>query len=139
MRILATIGIAVSIIILTIQANWIGALCGLALVLFTRLATSRKLPPDPDSGKLTLIQRQATAILDQVPGITAAHPRDFPKALPIMTLKDGTTVRTWKNPMGLDHIFLAGCDDRMIYGAYVGWIHSQGLQKAIAKIRRNFS
>lgn len=138
MRILAIIGIVTILLLLALQVGWIGTLYGLFLVGLTGLAAQPSLPGTvaPPSNAFL---KKVVAILDQVPGITAAHPRDFQKALPIMTLRDGTTVKTWKNLAGLDHIFLADSDNQIIYGAYVGWIHSQGLQKAIAKIRRDFT
>ncbi len=40
---------------------------------------------------------------------------------------------------GVDHVFLADRDDRMIYGGYVGWIHSEGLNQALNHIRREFT
>ena len=64
---------------------------------------------------------------------------DFKSANPIMRLRDGTAVRTWKNLAGVDHVFLADANDQMIYAGYVGWIHSQGLNEAITRIRRDFT
>ena len=49
---------------------------------------------------------EAIAILENVPGMTRAHHRDFKSSHPIMRLRDGTVVRTWKNPVGVDHVFL---------------------------------
>ena len=85
------------------------------------------------------VASEVIAILNSVPGMTPAHHRDFKSSNPIMRLRDGTAVRTWKNPVGVDHVFLADRDEKMIYGGYVGWIHSEGLQEAIARIRRNFT
>jgi hypothetical protein len=76
------------------------------------------------------------AILNGVPGMTQAHDRDFPRARPIFTLRDGTVVKIWKNPAGVDHIFLASCQGEMIFGGFVGWIHSGGLHQAIERIYR---
>lgn len=75
-------------------------------------------------------------ILDVVTGMTAASKRDFSKSLPIMTLQDGTVVRTYKNPVGVDHVFLSDAEGSMTYAGFVGWIHCKGLQSAIAQIRR---
>lgn len=85
------------------------------------------------------VTKDVIAILDSVPGMTPAHHRDFKSSRPIMRLQDGTVLRTWKNPVGVDHVFLADQDDRIIYGGYVGWVHSQGLNTAITRIRRNFT
>lgn len=94
----------------------------------------------PGSGSLSSATSQrAIAILDLVPGMTAAHPRDFNRAIAVARLKDRSTLRTWKNPVGFDHVFLADPDNRMIYGGYVGWIHSSGFQKAIVQIKRELT
>jgi hypothetical protein len=85
------------------------------------------------------VTEEAIAILDSVPGMTGAHHRDFKSSNPIIRLRDGTAVRTWKNPLGVDHVFLADPNDRMVYGGYVGWMHSDGLNDAIAQIRRDLT
>lgn len=80
--------------------------------------------------------QRAVIILESVPGLTPAHPRDFNSARQIAHLQDGTTLRTWKNLVGVDHVFLADDNDRMIYRGFVGWIHSESLHQAIARIKR---
>ncbi|BBD70850.1 serine/threonine kinase [Nostoc commune NIES-4072] len=85
------------------------------------------------------IAKEVMVILENVPGMTRAHHRDFISSHPIMRLRDGTVVRTWKNPVGVDHVFLGDRNDRMIYGGFVGWIHSEGLQQALTRIRRDFT
>lgn len=91
--------------------------------------------PQPISAKTS---ESAINILKKVPGITKAHRRDFNKATPIFTLKDGTVVKIYKNPVGVDHIFLESKQGKMIFGGFVGWIHSQGLKKAINQIKKKF-
>ncbi|NER37140.1 MAG: hypothetical protein F6J93_24755 [Oscillatoria sp. SIO1A7] len=78
----------------------------------------------------------AIRILSDVPGMTQASSRDFASARPVFTLKDGTIVRTWKNPVGVDHIFLADAYGRMVFAGYVGWIDSEDLKEAIKRIKR---
>lgn len=85
------------------------------------------------------VTKEVMAILENVPGMTSAHHRDFKSSDPIMRLRDGTVVRTWKNPIGVDHVFLGDRNDKMIYGGFVGWIHSESLQKALIRIRRDFT
>jgi hypothetical protein len=86
------------------------------------------------------ITLEACAILEAVPGLTPAHHRDFNSSNPIMRLRDGTAVRAWKNPLGVDHIFyLADPDGKMVYGGFVGWIHSEGLNQAISRMRSNLT
>ncbi|OUL28354.1 hypothetical protein BV372_25140 [Nostoc sp. T09] len=83
--------------------------------------------------------KEAIAILENVPGITRAHHRDFKSSNPIMRLRDGSVVRTWKNQLDVDHVFISDRNDRMIYGGFVGWIHSEGLNQALIRIRRDFT
>lgn len=85
------------------------------------------------------ISRTAIAVLDAVEGMTPAHHRDFKNAQPSARLRDGTTIRTWKNAVGVDHVFLADYNDQMIYGGFVGWVHAAGLQQAIAQIKRELT
>lgn len=91
------------------------------------------------NSQITDVTKEAIAILESVPGMTKAHHRDFKSSNPIIRLRDGTAVRTWKNPLGVDHVFLADSNDRMVYGGYVGWVDSEGLNSAIARIRRDFT
>jgi hypothetical protein len=59
------------------------------------------------SDNLTDDAREVIAILERVPGITRAHHRDFKSSNPMMRLRDGSLVKTWKNPLGVDHIFIS--------------------------------
>ncbi len=83
--------------------------------------------------------QEVIAILERVPGITRAHHRDFKSSSPIIRLRDGSTVRTWKNPLGVDHVFVGDRHDRMVYGGFVGWVHSPALDSAITRIRIYFT
>ena len=66
-----------------------------------------------------------------VPGITDASERDFPSAKTIFSFADGTSIKAWKNIVGVNHIFIANKHGKCEYAAFVGWIHSVGLQEAI--------
>lgn len=83
--------------------------------------------------------QEVIAILERVAGITHAHHRDFKSSHPIIRLRDGSSVRTWKNPLGVDHVFVADRNDRMVYGGFVGWVHSPALDSAITRIRIYFT
>ena len=83
--------------------------------------------------------QKVIAILVDTPGITMAHSRDFKRAAPIFTLKDNTVVKIFINPVGVKHIFLADTDNKMIFGGYVGWIHTEALNQAIQKIKNYFT
>ncbi|BAY79799.1 hypothetical protein NIES25_62870 (plasmid) [Nostoc linckia NIES-25] len=85
------------------------------------------------------VTKEVMAILENVPGMSRAHHRDFKSSNPIMKLRDGTVVRVWKNPVGVDHIFLGDGNGNMIYGGFVGWIHTESLNQALTLIRRDFT
>ncbi len=66
-----------------------------------------------------------------VPGITDASQRHFLNAETIFSFADETSIRTWKNVVGVNHIFIGNKYGKCEYAAFVGWIHSTGLQQAI--------
>ena len=80
---------------------------------------------------------ETIAQLRSVPGMTDAHPKDFERSQPIATLKDGTVLRIWNNPLGVKHIFLQNDRGECEFGGYVGWVHSDGLDRAIETILRS--
>ncbi|NMG08109.1 hypothetical protein [Brasilonema sp. UFV-L1] len=83
--------------------------------------------------------QQVVEILVNVPGMTMAHSRDFQRATPLFTLKDQTVVKIFINPTQVKHIFLADHNNKMVFGGYVGWIHTEGLNEAIDNIKKEFS
>lgn len=78
-------------------------------------------------------------ILNSVSGVTQAHSRDFYRATPVFTLRDGSVLKTWKNSVGVEHVFIANGNGNILFGGFVGWIHSENLRQAIAKIREEFT
>jgi len=76
--------------------------------------------------------------LRAIPGITDAHQRDFQRAKVFATFRDGTTMRIWKNPLKVEHVFVADCHGRCLFGGYVGWIHSPGLHETLEAIKKQF-
>ncbi|MBW4511720.1 MAG: hypothetical protein KME64_35235 [Scytonematopsis contorta HA4267-MV1] len=83
--------------------------------------------------------QQVVEILVNSPGITMAHSRDFQRAMPFFTLKDKTVVKIYVNPAQVKHIFLADSHNKMIFGGYVGWIHTKKLNETIKNIKNEFS
>ena len=77
-------------------------------------------------------------LLEEVPGMTNAHPRDFPRSRLAFTCKSGISVRTWRNPLDVLHVFVADEYGNLIFGGFVGWIHTKGLRACIGEIRRSF-
>ncbi|NTW03308.1 MAG: alpha/beta hydrolase [Oscillochloris sp.] len=78
-----------------------------------------------------------TGPLQHVPGMTTAHLRDFPRARVVLELADGTTLRLWKNPVGVDHVFVADARGQCVFGGFVGWIHAKGLMETIHSIEHD--
>ncbi len=75
--------------------------------------------------------------LRSVPGMTDAHPKDFDQSKPIATLNDGTIVRVWTNLLGVKHIFLENDRGECEFGGYVGWVHSEGLDRTLEAMVRS--
>ncbi|MHC5720234.1 MAG: hypothetical protein ACYT04_19505 [Nostoc sp.] len=87
------------------------------------------------ASSISQFAQKAVEILDGVPSMSQCHDRDFKWSRPIFVLQDGTVVKTCKNVIGLNHIFLADNHGKLIYGGFVDWTHSDELKKAIDKIR----
>ena len=79
----------------------------------------------------TLIQR-----LQAVPGMTDAHERDFSRAEILIAFDNGVTIRTWKNLMGIDHIFVACPNGQCLYSGFVGWLHAENLRQALEALKQ---
>ena len=96
-------------------------------------------PPPLTASPVATASQRAIAMLEAVPGMKAAHPRDFKQSEPFARLQDGSAVRLWKNLVGVEHVFVADDEDRMLYGGFVGWVHTRGLQQVIAQIKRELT
>jgi hypothetical protein len=76
--------------------------------------------------------------LQRVQGITDADKTDFSKSHPHLMFKNGITVCTWKNYVGVDHVFITDRSGKCVYGGYVGWMHSKYLEIAIKRLHEEF-
>jgi hypothetical protein len=90
------------------------------------------------STDISEVNSQIVDKLRNTPGMTQSRGTKFKKATPIFKLKDGTIIKTYKNSVGVDHLFLGDSSGRMLFGGYVGWIHSDDLEATIAEIKRTF-
>ncbi len=95
-------------------------------------------PPTPEEQKPEL-SVNLTKRLRLVPGMTDAHRRDFNRSKLYLKFNDGTTIRTWKNPFQIEHIFVADSEGECLYAGFVGWLHSQDLQNALENIKQEYS
>lgn len=77
--------------------------------------------------------------LHAIPGITDGHWRDFDKAQSVMKLENGSTIRTWRNFFGVDHVFLASPEGDCLYAGFVGWLHASDLRQALEDIRQAYA
>ncbi len=85
-------------------------------------------------------KRSVTETISQlrsVPGMTDAHPKNFGRSQPIGTLKEGIVLRVWNNPVGIKHVFLENDRGECEFGGYVGWVHREGLDRAIQSVLRS--
>jgi pimeloyl-ACP methyl ester carboxylesterase len=72
--------------------------------------------------------------LRSIPGMTDTDYRNFERSQVIITFDDGTSIRTWNNSLGVNHVYVANRNQHCIYAGYVGLIHALELRRAIAKL-----
>lgn len=82
--------------------------------------------------------KEIIQLFKEVPGMTSAHHRDFPRSELFITCPSGVSVRTWRNPVNVLHVFVADESGELIFGGFVGWIHTDGLLACLREIRRRF-
>lgn len=87
---------------------------------------------------LSFGERLATVPIIQhlraIPGMTDGHWRDFHRSKILFQLKTGETLRIWKSPFNIYHIFVASEEESCLYAGFVGWFHIAELQKALEEI-----
>ena len=88
---------------------------------------------------ISKVGERVVEILNNVDGIKTAHSRDFCRATPLFTLRDGTLIKTFRNPAQVDHIFVSNSQGQVIFGGFVLWKDKENLQKAIVDIKRELS
>ena len=75
--------------------------------------------------------------LRSLPGMTDADRRHLERSRIVVNFADGTMIKTWNNPLGINHVFVVGREEEQcLYSGYVGLIHTSGLRKAIQEIRQ---
>ncbi|MEN9203608.1 MAG: hypothetical protein Q6K80_06530 [Thermostichus sp. DG_1_6_bins_120] len=89
--------------------------------------------PAPEETPLTRLLTQVR----QLPGITDTSTEHFPLAKVVYTLSDGSTLRCWKNLLGIDHVYVANAQGQCEYAGFCGWIHSDSLHAAIARLKQS--
>jgi pimeloyl-ACP methyl ester carboxylesterase len=74
--------------------------------------------------------------LQSLPGMTDGHWRDFPRSQLYFRFPEGICLHTWKNTLGVDHVFVADRDGKCLYAGYVGWLHSEQLRQALIELQQ---
>ncbi|MCU0537324.1 MAG: lysophospholipase [Hydrococcus sp. Prado102] len=74
--------------------------------------------------------------LRSIPGMTDAHRRGFSSAQTYLTFKSGITLRTWKNSLQIQHVFVGGCQEDCLWGGFVGWLHDRSLQEVLTTFKK---
>jgi pimeloyl-ACP methyl ester carboxylesterase len=88
---------------------------------------------EPDLSILLIRKLQA------IDGMTDGHRRGFLQSSLFLTLEDGTTLRTWTNPWGINHVFVACPEGTCLYSGFVGWGHVRELQETLEALKRVIS
>lgn len=91
--------------------------------------------PGVEPEVLNPVAEGAIRSLRSVPGMTAAGYRDFAKAKVRCELGDGITLRTWKNPAQVQHIYVADREGNCLFAGYVGWGHGKGIAEVVDAAR----
>jgi hypothetical protein len=73
-----------------------------------------------------------------VPGITDAHRRDFYRSRAYISFHNGITIRTWRNPLQVEHVFIGNNEGQCLYGGFVGWLHADGLHRSLEGIKKQY-
>jgi hypothetical protein len=91
------------------------------------------------SNNISKVAERVIEILNDTPGMTLAHSRDLKRATPLFTLRDGTVVKIYKNPVQVDHVFVSDKKGKMVFGGFVDWDNSENLRQSISKIKKELS
>ncbi|MEL6909533.1 MAG: lysophospholipase [Cyanobacteria bacterium J06631_6] len=73
--------------------------------------------------------------LRTVPGMTDTDYRDLRRSQVVSRLADHLVLRTWNNPLGVNHVYLCQ-HQQCLYAGYVGLIHAGRLRKALKNVSR---
>ncbi|MGK7939403.1 MAG: lysophospholipase [Crocosphaera sp.] len=82
-----------------------------------------------------------TVLIDRlqlIPGMTDGHPREFEKAKSYLNFERGISIKLWKNPLNILHVYIANDQQECLYAGFVGWVHSEGLYQALEAIHQDF-
>ena len=78
------------------------------------------------------------AQLETIPGMTDTRQRDFDRSTLWATLNQGFTLRIWRHPLGIHHVFLADSQNRCRFAGFVGWPDTPGLYQGLTIIKQQY-
>jgi pimeloyl-ACP methyl ester carboxylesterase len=81
------------------------------------------------------VTNQLVQRLRRVPGMTDADYCDFVRSRIVAHLPENLTLHTWKNPFGINHVYLAK-QKQCLYAGYVGLMHTKDLRRLIKEINQ---
>jgi hypothetical protein len=90
-------------------------------------------PEEPDFTTL-LIQT-----LRSFPGLIDGHRRDFCYSKPYIVFNNGIAIHTWRNPLQMEHIFLADGGGNCLYSGFVSWFDAKSLYQVLQKIKEEYT
>ncbi|MEB3357623.1 MAG: hypothetical protein VKK04_12920 [Synechococcales bacterium] len=91
-----------------------------------------------NDSSFTTDRHWAIAQLRQCPGITPDYNPENIKAAETQTVfKDGSgSVTLFVNPAQIHHVYVSDDREKVVFGAYVGWIHTKALKTKLAAISK---
>ena len=81
--------------------------------------------------------RQIIRSLRATPGMIATDYRGFRRSQVILALKQGITIRVWKNFAQIEHIFVADSLEQCLYAGFVSWRDKQPLRTTLKQIQQD--
>jgi pimeloyl-ACP methyl ester carboxylesterase len=91
--------------------------------------------PQLGSPPASTVTNQLIQRLRNVPGMTDADYRDFARSRIVARLPENLTLHIWKNPLGINHVYLAK-QQQCLYAGYVGLMHTKDLRRLIKEINQ---
>jgi hypothetical protein len=77
--------------------------------------------------------------LRSIPGMTDGHRRYLARSTPQIVFPNGISIRTWRNPLQVKHVFVTDGDRECLWSGFVGWLHAQDLERFLAEVPQKFS
>ncbi|MBW4651791.1 MAG: alpha/beta hydrolase [Kaiparowitsia implicata GSE-PSE-MK54-09C] len=69
--------------------------------------------------------------LRAIPGMTDGHPRGIKRSRVVAQFPNGSSLRTWRNSVGINHVFLESATGQCLYAGFVGWPHADDLRREL--------